>query len=929
MGTENLNPLDELKSLDQQVEQVTDLNALKPIFARIDELAKQYSDDFEVQLVAGDVKGHLVNRGTKLKAQQAAGPPPTVKLTPGTPPPMPPVSPSAPTVKLTPGGPPPMPPPGPPAPTGPAPTVKLSPAATPPPPLPPPSAPPVPPPTVKLSPAAASSVPPSVPPVKPPDAKPPEVQPPVKLMSSGQFTPPKPAAGPPVVPPPQEAKSPSTPQPAAPPPTAPRTATTQSGQTPVAQEPHTTGQQPPVAAPPKQPPPPTGPPSPPVNWRRPLILGAILGAVVSVALIAILVNQARKHNLNKEKEIANSVDVEMATTPPNASIRVNGETKCNSPCKVPLAPGTYQVMAFLDGYDPATSSVNVAIGQPAAMNLTLAAQSQTVRILTDLDAGKIAFDDQPPADLQEGQFILDKVAPGPHTVKITGKSNTDAAFTFEIAEAKPPAVTGTVTTHNLVAVIVSSFGGQAHVVTNSGPMKLAVNGQPEGDAGPSGVDLKAFNPGVDELIVGEGKDARNMKETFGPQPMLTAFLKSDLNIGTLIVSTGEDDVRVFINNKEYRRRTQRGQLRIPAIGAVSVRVTKDGFDGGPVQTAEVKKGAEMRLEFKLNALPQTSSLQISGGTPGAEVLIDQKSVGTIGPDGNLAHNGVAPGDHTIDIRRDQFTPKRIQRSFKAGQAVAIAAGEATLAAAAVANGTVRIARTPADVRVTFRRADETQPREATGNQVELPPGSYVFYGAAPGYTTRTERVLLGAGETRTVELALARAAAPAPAPKPGDITGFEDAGAWKKEGELWTHRGGGFIPYGMGPKGIYTFTVELIRGGNLFKGGRIRWAVQYVDAKNYLLYEMDRKNLWAEVVEKGKKLERAKTQHDLEKQKAFTIQVEVTPEHVVHRIKNAAGEWVTLDSFAEPGRDFTTGKFGFLVQGNDEIGITDFNFQPK
>ena len=662
-----------------------------------------------------------------------------------------------------------------------------------------------------------------------------------------------------------------------------------------------------------------------MNWRRPLILGAVLGAIVSIALIAVLVNQARKRNAQKEEA---TVQVDVATTPPGASIRVNGDTKCTSPCKVPLVPGSYQIMAFLDGYDPATGAVTVALGQPASLNLTLAAQPQTVRVLTDLEAGKIAFDDQPPADLQEGQFILDKVAPGPHTVRVTGKNGTDATFTFDIAEAKPPAVTGTVTTHNLQAVIVSTFGSHARVVTNSGPMKLAVNGQPEGDAGPAGLELKSFQPGVDELIVGDGKDARNMKESFGPQPMLTAFLKSDLNIGTLIVSTGEDDVKVFINNKEYRRKTARGQLRIPTIGNVSVRVEKPGFDGGPVQSAEVKKGAELRLEFKMNAKPTTASLQISGGTPGAEVLIDQKSVGTIGADGTLAYNGVAPGDHTVEIRRDQFAPKRFQRNFKAGQPVAVGGADATLAAANN-NGTVRIARNPADMRVTYRRADDAQPKEMSGNQIELPPGSYVFYGTAPGFATRTERVLIGAGETRTVDLALSKSSPVAPTLKPGDISNFEEAGAWKKDGELWTHRGGVFIPYGMGPRGVYTFTVELLHGGNMFKGGRIRWAVQYVDAKNYQLFELDRKNFWAEVIEKGKKFERSKTQHDLDKQKAFTIQIELTPDHVVHKIKNPSGDWITLDSFAEPGRKFTEGKFGFLIQGNDEIGISDFSFQPK
>ena len=68
-----MNPLDELKSLDRQIEQVTDLDALKPIFFRLDELAKQHSSDFEVQLVVGDVKQHVVNRGVKLKEMAAQG----------------------------------------------------------------------------------------------------------------------------------------------------------------------------------------------------------------------------------------------------------------------------------------------------------------------------------------------------------------------------------------------------------------------------------------------------------------------------------------------------------------------------------------------------------------------------------------------------------------------------------------------------------------------------------------------------------------------------------------------------------------------------------------------------------------------------------------------------------------------------------------
>jgi hypothetical protein len=48
-----------------------------------------------------------------------------------------------------------------------------------------------------------------------------------------------------------------------------------------------------------------------------------------------------------------------------ASIRVNGETKCVSDCKFTLAPGTYQITAFLDGYEPAASGARCRRPRPS------------------------------------------------------------------------------------------------------------------------------------------------------------------------------------------------------------------------------------------------------------------------------------------------------------------------------------------------------------------------------------------------------------------------------------------------------------------------------------------------------------------------------------------------------------------------------------
>ena len=251
-------------------------------------------------------------------------------------------------------------------------------------------------------------------------------------------------------------------------------------------------------------------------------------------------------------------------------------------------------------------------------------------------------------------------------MKVTGKTG-EASFTFEIADAKPPAITGPVTANNLIAVLVSSLGSQARVVTNSGPLKLAVNGQPQGDAGPAGVDLKGFQPGVDEIVVGDGQGQRNMKESFGPAPMLTAFLKSDVNIGTLIVSTGEDDVQVFVNDKEYRRQTaragahpddrQRERARrqgwFPERAATNRRSEKRRRSPAGIQAeAAAANDRACRFAERLRA-PKYFSIR-PASAPSART-------------GTSRYQTVSPGDHAIDLRRDSYTPKTLQRSFKAGQ----------------------------------------------------------------------------------------------------------------------------------------------------------------------------------------------------------------------------------------------------------------------
>jgi len=620
-------------------------------------------------------------------------------------------------------------------------------------------------------------------------------------------------------------------------------------------------------------PPPGGPPvTSQVDWKKALWIGIAVGVGLSLLMIVVLVNVARRRNINVPDLTATpaSVAVQIATTPPGASIRVNGEARCTSDCALTLLPGTYQITAFLDGYEPAASGVNLVAGRPETVNLPLEARPQTVRILSDLAQGKVALDGQPPADLQDGQFVFEKVAPGAHTVSVTGP-NAESSFSFELAPAKMPAVTGTVNTKNMLAILVSSFAGHGRLLTSSGPWKLAVNGQPEDDANPAGVDLKNFQAGLDEMTLSQDRDQRAFKEDFGPGPALTVFLKTDRNVGTLIVSTGENFARVFLNNKEYPRRTQNGQLRIQTIGNVEVRVAKVGFENSPPQTAIVKKGSEVRLEFKMKPVPTSSTLRIEGATPGAEVLIDQRVAGTIASDGSFHADSVTPGDHLVGLRHDHFAPKQFSRNFGAGQTVTIAGPDAVL--------------------VAERPAPPPPPPPAPKPEPVAPK-------------------------------------APPPV-RASSMEGFDGLDSWmKQDNGVWRHKGGGFLTYKLPSQGVFTFAIYLVKGGSLFRGGRVRWVTDYVDSKNYVLSELDENSLTVRDFVNGKSTEHGKFKHTVDsKDKAWAVQIEISSDTLIQRIQKDQ-QWITLDTWTKPEHKFAEGKFGFLVQGGDEIGVSDFKFTP-
>ena len=104
----------------------------------------------------------------------------------------------------------------------------------------------------------------------------------------------------------------------------------------------------------------------------------------------------------------------------------------------------------------------------------------------------------------------------------------------------------------------------------------------------------------------------------------------------------------------------------------------------------------------------------------------------------------------------------------------------------------------------------------------------------------------------------------------------------------------------------------------------MRWVTDYIDSRNYVSSELDDNNLTIRDVVNGKSTEHAKVKHNVDsKDKAWAIQIEISQDSLIQWIQKDQ-KWVNLDTWTKPEHKFADGKFGFWVQGNDEIGVSDF-----
>jgi serine/threonine protein kinase len=530
-----------------------------------------------------------------------------------------------------------------------------------------------------------------------------------------------------------------------------------------------------------------------------------------------------------------------------------------------------------------------------------------MKLSSDNAAGKVTFDDQPPTDLQDAQWTLDEIPAGDHTLKFDSpKGSFSVALTSTAGNL--PAIQTPITAKGILAVVVSSMGDHVHVYASDASAKLSLDGQPPVNVSADGVDLPSITAGTHELTLSHAGEQYKLPIEVAAAPALAAFVESGQNVGTLIVVTGQDKSRVFLNGKVLSQQTQNGELRIANLEPkeYAVRVDKAGFQDAPEQKIRIRKGEQAKLVFALLAVPHMASLNIQGAPPGATVLIDQATAGTVQPDGTLTLSTIAPGDHVIELRKDRFKARQVRKHFVDGTPVTLAGADTALEAAP---GGLKISFTPTDAQVTLTKAGEPPVKISNGASISLPTGTYILAARTSDTFVRTSTVELTAGQSRNIDLALA----------PNGMSKWDDPSGWKEENGASVRKGGDYVLYGVSPtSGTFMFSAMLT------KGHRLQWVVNYTDPNNYDLFQIDDNNFYRTDVRNGQKTNDAKIPTKGEKKSYRTFQIHVSPTEIVHQIRQGDA-WVVLDRWTLPGTNLSAGRFGFYLPGGDQMSLANFS----
>jgi hypothetical protein len=592
---------------------------------------------------------------------------------------------------------------------------------------------------------------------------------------------------------------------------------------------------------------------------------------------------------------------------------VNGDTQTGA---IALSPdATYDVEISRPGYKTYREQAKRPSQEwsftlsPEPLRLTLVTAEKTGKILIDnKDKGEL----QDPA-LQDLELPTDE---NEHLVTVRSRNREALSFSYTAKPGETPHVTALKPPE---LIVVSGLANEAIAYSGSTTLSAGLAGQELKTIPPEGLKLSVVMGANNELVF-SAKDLPTVLIETGNSPTVYVGLSADTNIAHLRIQSSIQTARLSVDGVE-RRVGKSGKWRIELKpGTYRIALAAEGYEDYQEQVVLAKGqtiAKSIELKPKTVVMVTTTWLIIEGGTPGAEVLVDGATKGTLDSLGS-AKLEVTPESHKISFRKQYFEPSsEISRVFSRGDEIRLGPNEAKLKEF----GTLQFKITPADAQVSFGRVDQREVlQHARGRDSrQVAAGRYVVKAEAAGYVAQENNYNVISGQPALVEFALNPEAAHDDGGRGGDNQQpkfiFENPAQVQTTLHGWMTSNSS-AEYVFLKAGIdHPLDLAFLPSKRAFgRQKKVEWVVNYVNGKQKVVYEFDGKKLTRKAVADGKSAEESTMCAFGEDSYQFTVNVQ--PHQVVVKSSHC-GKAV---SYTSEKQDLTQGKIGikpntmFMVQ---------------
>ena len=339
-------------------------------------------------------------------------------------------------------------------------------------------------------------------------------------------------------------------------------------------------------------------------------------------------------------------------------------------------------------------------------------------------------------------------------------------------------------------------------------------------------------------------------------------------------------------------------------GAHSFQLSADGYES-QVWTLNMQRGRApnkiVELVAKVSPIVP-AALVITGGTPGANVVIDGKNVGDLDSNGNLQLPKILnPGSHHVVFSKSGFelqTREIFVNPTAPGKVLADAMISTPVLSPSRAPVVFQV--NPKDAIVRYRRAGDAQYQAVSpGQNISLLPGEYEVMAEAGGHQRATKAITVGR-EALAVSLSLPAV----PGYELADLNQIERQGEWFKAKEA------GQLVYLK--SGILSVGLYFQRPGKtlFWDKKKVEWQIEDPVHHARVQYALDMGGKLVRKLIVGQETYspvEAKVEAKASARPGI-VSIHVRLEGGRVRVTNDSGH--VLDDFTAPGQDFSKSRIG-------------------